>query len=175
MALKLIANYAKRLGLPGYSSHQFSVSVETEITNIDEVASECANLYATLQRSVDEQIQATGFVPDEAYGIGNRTPADSAQRSASPQGNGQSNGSNGSNGHSDTPWRCSDKQRHLIEKIVRENGLDKNLVEAQAQDMFGAGVKSLDKLAASGLIDELLERYGKRRSNGRRNGSGVSA
>ena len=30
MALKLIANYSKRLGLPGYSSHQFSVCVETE-------------------------------------------------------------------------------------------------------------------------------------------------
>ena len=24
MAIKLIANYSKRLGLPGYSSHQFS-------------------------------------------------------------------------------------------------------------------------------------------------------
>lgn len=30
MAIKLIANFSKRLGLPGYSSHQFSVSVETE-------------------------------------------------------------------------------------------------------------------------------------------------
>jgi hypothetical protein len=30
-AVKLIANYSKRLGLPGYSSHQFSVSVETEL------------------------------------------------------------------------------------------------------------------------------------------------
>ena len=26
MAIKLIANYSKRLGLPGYSSHQFEVS-----------------------------------------------------------------------------------------------------------------------------------------------------
>ena len=37
MALKLIATYSKRLGLPGYSSHQFSVCVETEISNIDDV------------------------------------------------------------------------------------------------------------------------------------------
>ena len=28
MAIKLIANYSKRLGLPGYSSHQFEVSVQ---------------------------------------------------------------------------------------------------------------------------------------------------
>jgi len=30
----LIANYAKRLGLPGYSSHQFSVSVEAELMDL---------------------------------------------------------------------------------------------------------------------------------------------
>lgn len=38
MAIKLIANYSKRLGLPGYSSHQFSVSVETELMTTDDVA-----------------------------------------------------------------------------------------------------------------------------------------
>ena len=58
MALKLIANYSKRLGLPGYSSHQFSVCVETEISNIDDVAGESSRLYDTLQKSVDEEIQA---------------------------------------------------------------------------------------------------------------------
>ena len=35
MAIKLVANYSKRLGLPGYSSHQFSVSVETELRDLD--------------------------------------------------------------------------------------------------------------------------------------------
>jgi hypothetical protein len=43
-------------GSPGYSSHQFSVSVETEITNVDDVREESARLYDTLQQSVDEQI-----------------------------------------------------------------------------------------------------------------------
>ena len=36
MAIKLIANYSKRLGLPGYSSQQFSVSVETELSAANE-------------------------------------------------------------------------------------------------------------------------------------------
>ena len=54
MALKLIANYSKRLGLPGYSSHQFSVCVETEISNIDDISGESSRLYATLQQSVDD-------------------------------------------------------------------------------------------------------------------------
>jgi hypothetical protein len=51
MAVKLIANYSKRLGLPGYSSHQFSVSVETELMNVDDVAGESERLYSLLQRA----------------------------------------------------------------------------------------------------------------------------
>ena len=68
MAIKLIANYAKRLGLPGYSSHQFSVSVETELHDATDIAGESARLYESLQKSVDEQIQQTGFVPPDGYG-----------------------------------------------------------------------------------------------------------
>lgn len=71
MALKLIANYSKRPGLPGYSSHQFSVCIETEISNIVDVAGESSRLYDTLQKSVDEDIQSTGFVPDQGYEISN--------------------------------------------------------------------------------------------------------
>lgn len=69
MAIKLVANYAKRLGLPGYSSHQFSVSIETELHEAGDIAAESARLYQTLQASVDEQIQQTGFVPPEGYGV----------------------------------------------------------------------------------------------------------
>jgi hypothetical protein len=50
MAVKIIANYSKRLGLPGYSSHQFSVSVERELTSTDNVSTEASALYDTLQR-----------------------------------------------------------------------------------------------------------------------------
>ena len=62
MALKLIANYSKRLGLPGYSSHQFSVCVETEIINTDDIAGEGARLYQTLQESVDRESHQAGQV-----------------------------------------------------------------------------------------------------------------
>jgi hypothetical protein len=53
MAVKIIANYSKRLGLPGYSSHQFSVSVEAELANTDNVTSEASRLYKTLQSAVE--------------------------------------------------------------------------------------------------------------------------
>src|SRR4029077_26479 len=135
MAVKLIANYAKRLGLPGYSSHQFSVSIETELQNLDNVREESARLYDSLQQAVDQQIQKTGFVPPDGYGM----EADK----------------NGT-------WNCSQKQRELIEKIQKENNLDQNALDRLAGEMFGAKVQALNKLQASGLIDELLDRYGKR-------------
>jgi len=139
MAVKLITNYAKRLGLPGYSSHQFSVSIETELPNLDNVAQDSARLYGSLQEVVDQQIQKTGFVPPDGYGMdGDKTGA----------------------------WNCSKKQRDLIEKIIAENKLDQTEIEQLATGMFGLRLQQLNKLQASGFIDELLDRHG----NGKRNG-----
>jgi hypothetical protein len=81
MAIKLIANYSKRLGLPGYSSHQFSVSVETELVTTDDVAAESERLYQRLQATVDEQILHTGFVPPADYGM-EPAPDSAASRQA---------------------------------------------------------------------------------------------
>jgi hypothetical protein len=136
------------------------VSIRTELTDLTQVASESTRLYGLLQDAVDHEIQQVGFMPDPAtYG------------SAPSGSNGHhANGRNGNgNGHSEPAglWRCSEKQTELILKIVRENNLDKNEVDRMAQDMFGAGVRQLDKLQASGLIDELLERHGGQRRNGR--------
>jgi hypothetical protein len=168
MALKLIANYSKRLGLPGYSSHQFSVCVETEISNIDDVAGESSRLYDTLQKSVDEEIQRTGFVPDQGYGISEQAPA-KVSRSSIPPTNGT--GETGSNGHSNgAGWHCSDKQRDLILNLVGQHGLEKQDIENLSHEMFGAAVKGLNKLQASGLIDRILEEHGGRSHAPRRNG-----
>ena len=148
MAIKLIANYSKRLGLPGFSSHQFSVSVETELVTTDDVAAESARLYQKLQSSVDEQMLQPGFVPSGGYGM--EPEAGSAHESV---GNVTPMPSNGA-------WKCSEKQKKLILTLVEEHQLDKNAVEALAQERFGKGVRQLNKVEASGLIDELLETHG---------------
>lgn len=143
MSLKLIANYSKRLGLPQFSSHSYSVTVETEITHIDDLAAESANLYQRLQDSVDDLIRYPGFIP-----------GDGATNAETPR-----NGSTSPNGSSS--WQCSDKQRDLLLKIIEENHLDKSEIEALARKRFdGRGVKQLNRLQASGLIDELLEKHG---------------
>lgn len=175
MAIKLVSNYAKRLGLPGYSSHQFSVSVETELTDLSRASDEIARLYSQLQESVDREIQQTGFVPGHDYGEVTQVHS----------GNGKGNGdqaprpnqfriTNGSNGQEH--WKCSDKQKQLILKLVMENNLDRDEVESLAIQRFGSGVKQLNKLQASGLINELLASCGQSPPNGSpRNGTGVAA
>ena len=140
MAIVFEANYSKKLGLPGFSSHQYSVTVRCEVADIKQVPAESNRIYKLLQDSVDKEIQHPGFLP-----------------------NGSGNGGNGSNGHQEhkdngkDPWECSEKQKDLILKIVAENGLDKQEVDDLAQERFGKGVKKLNKLEASGLIEELLE------------------
>src|SRR5688572_658332 len=88
MAVILNVVYMKKLGLPGFSSHSCSISVQVEVTDLSQVEQESSKLYKLLQNSVDAEIREVGFMPNVAYGIG-----DSKQ----PNGNGpQSNG----NGHS---------------------------------------------------------------------------
>lgn len=158
MAITLEANYTKKLGLPGFSSHQYSVTLRTEVADLSQVEVESSRLHGLLQASVDREIQKVGYLPSTAG-----------------SGNGQS-GSSNQNGNGAEAWSCSPKQRDLILKIVEENRLDKTQVEALAQDRFGAAVKALNKLQASALIDELLTQTGgtsggnhRRRFNGRPN------
>ena len=174
MAIKLVALYAKKIGLPSYSSHQFSVSVETELTDPGDIQGEATRIYHLLQDAVDREIQETGFVPGDEYGLrDNGSSGHTANRNHNGQhrlnGANGHNG-NGSNGNSDR-WSCSDKQKELILKLVTENELDRDSVEEIALDRFGVGVKQLNKLQASGLIAELLELCGKsdkRQVNGNR-------
>jgi len=178
MAVTLSANYSKKLGLPGFSSHFFSVSVEVELTDLTQVQAECAKLYQLLQQSVDKEIKQVGFVPDEFFGIeaignGQNTQkgrphqqyqnGNGSHRNGNSQGhhkgsNGHSHSSNGSNGDS---WNCTDGQRGFILRIVNENQIDKQEVEVLSQQLYQLGVKQLNKMQASQLIEELLAKAGK--------------
>jgi hypothetical protein len=148
--ITLECNYSKKLGLPGYSSHQFAITLRTELADVSQVQTESARLYKLLQEGVDTSIKETGYLP--ANGNGN------AQRGGNGNGHGQDNGA----------WNCSGKQRDLILKIVDEHKLEKAKIESLAQDRFGKTVKALNKLEASGLIEELLEQTGQSKGNGRR-------
>ena len=156
--ITLECNYSKKLGLPGYSSHQFSITLRTEIADLNQVQSESARLYKLLQEGVDTSIKETGYLPTNG-GNGN------GQRGGQ-NGNGNGNG-NGQSQADNAAWNCSGKQKYLILKIVEEHKLEKAKVETLAQDRFGKTVKALNKLEASGLIEELLEMTGQSKGRSR--------
>ena len=158
--ITLEANYSKKIGLPQYSSHQFSITLKSEITDLSKVQDESSRLYQELQHAVDTSIQDVGYLP-EASGNGNGHHTH--ERSSDGHSNGRTTHTNG-NGKD--VWNCSDKQRDLIIKIVDEHKLDKNDIEKLSLERFSKGVKALNKLEASGLIDELLEKHGGKQ-NGR--------
>lgn len=187
MAIKLNTSYSKKLGLPGYSSHAFSASVEVELGDLNQASAECARLYGLLQASVDHEIRHTGFVPDHTYGMEPPAngiipmPSQAGQHSENrfgmsgaangnghtphPRGHGYRNGGGNGNGNGANTapgWQCSPKQRELIRSIMAENGLTDERVDGLAQQRFGVGLAGLNKLQASGLIDELLESFGGR-------------
>jgi hypothetical protein len=147
MAVIIESNYSKKLGLPAYSSHSYSVTIRSEVADLSQVERESAKLYSILQASVDREIQEVGFCP-----VGNG----SAPRTT----NGHASESNGDQ------WACSDKQKELILKVVDEHRLDKQEVESLAKQMFNTPVKALNKMQASGLIEELLSKYGPQKTNG---------
>ena len=182
MAITLEANYAKKLGLPNFSSHQYCVTIRTELTDLSQVAEESARLYRVLQDAVDREIQEVGFMPDAStYGMhasqnGNGGNGHPGNGNGHPR-NGNGHATNGSyspaNGTRRAPipasdgWNCTEGQKGFILRIINESKLEKREVEAMAQQLFGVGVKDLDKLQASQLIEELLEKTGKK-TNGRR-------
>jgi hypothetical protein len=154
--ITLECNYQKKLGLPGYSSHQFAITLRTEIADLNQVQAESARLYKLLQEGVDTSIKETGYLPTNGTGSGQRG-------GQSGNGNGQNQNQPAENG----TWNCSGKQKDLILKIVEEHKLEKSKVEGLAQDRFGKTVKALNKLEASGLIEELLEMTGQSKGRSR--------
>jgi hypothetical protein len=139
MPLILEANYRKKIGLPGYSSHQYSLTLKTELKDLGHAETESVRLHRKLQAAVGRQLQQVGFLPGQTNG--QRQPKASARDRDQPD-----------------PWACSARQKKLILKLTDEHRLDKVMVDDLAQEKFGHGVKQLDKLEASALIDELLAR-----------------
>ena len=83
----------------GPTSDNFSVSLKAEVARLEDVPGEVERVYQILQASVDGQIVNAGFVP------GQEQPAPAPKNDAS---------------NDSRPWKCSDKQKALIQKIVSD-------------------------------------------------------
>ena len=168
MAIILQMTYQKKLGLPNYSSHSCAVTLTVEIPDVSVAAQESSKLYALLQTAVDNEIQQVGFMPDSTtYGMNNRQTNGHAGNGNGHSGNGNHRTA-ASASNNDDRWNCTDGQKGFILRIISESKLNKQDVEEQALQLFGIGVKALDKMQASQLIEELLEKTGKQNGNGQR-------
>ena len=102
-------------------------------------------------------------------------PAQAAAQVQPVRGNGHANGSNGHHGTNGNgngrhigqseAWSCSDKQKALILKIVEDNRLDKQDIEALAQERFSKGGRQSNRREASGRSEERLETHGGNQGN----------
>ena len=150
MAILLEFNYGKKLGLPGYSSHNFGVSMKAEVNDPEAIPEEAERVYSILQQSVDREIANPGFVPS-----GNGKAAQV-----------QPNGNNA--GTDPDSWNCSIRQRALILNILERNGLDPEVVEELSRELHGRPMSDLGKMQVSSVIGEILDRWGRHpKANGK--------
>jgi hypothetical protein len=149
--IEIQTTYSKKLGLPNFSSHSFSVTVRAEISSLRRLEIESARLYRLLQTSVDKEVQEVGFLPDATkYGM-------------LANGNAGQNGDSG-NGHRTSAAsvpatdasHSSEKQKTLIAKVAKEQKFTDEDLEGIAQRLFKLPLEQLDRKKTSRFITELL-------------------
>ena len=133
------------------------ISITSEVSDLSQVEAEVSRVYAVLQGSVDREIVNPGFVPGGPPPPPAPVPAQRGGYSNGQAGNGASLPVN--RVAAAGAWKCSPKQRELIEKVIAEHRLNSGDVDGLAQQRFGVGLAQLNKLQASGLIAELLDTY----------------
>ena len=156
MAILLEIHYDKRLGLPGYSSHDFGVSLKTEVTDLDQIRQESERAYQILQKSVDSQIIHRGYVPDQVNnsGVTNQEEKDNTSEGIDK------------NDNNTEKWNCTVRQRDLILNVLERNNLDPQTANELGVELHGKKMDRLTKLQVSGVITELLNRFGRKKNKG---------
>ncbi|HVY69026.1 MAG TPA: hypothetical protein VHH73_03820 [Verrucomicrobiae bacterium] len=105
----LECNYSKKIGLPGDSSRQFSITLRSELSDVGQVQAESARLYNLLQQGVDASIQQVGFLPD------NNGDGHSSDGHTNGGGNGRhANQTDGRAVGRGETWTCKPEQGDLI-------------------------------------------------------------
>ena len=146
MAILLEFNYGKKLGLPGFSSHNFGVSMKAEVNDPEAIPQEAERVYSILQQSVDSQIANPGFIPSVNGKIEIKEPEVDPDK-----------------------WNCTERQKGLLLTILDRNGLEPIVVEDLSREIHGRSMADLGKMQVSAVIGEVLDRWGKhpKNANGR--------
>jgi len=142
MPTVLQVTYSKKLGLPNYSSHSYTVSITTDVESVAAAQNQSALLYKLLQNQVDEDMKDPGYLPDpQTYA---RPVPNAKVLSVTTV---------------EADWACSKAQRAMIVAIVDSCGLQKRQVDDLAKELFGGGVRTLNSKQAARFIKELRARH----------------
>jgi hypothetical protein len=143
MPVIITACVSKKVGQANYGSAGYSLTVQCEVSNLDQVKEESHRLYNLLNESINSEL--SGENQEEK-----RAEWPTIVRNNAPQ---------------EQEWRCSPAQKLLIEKIANENDV-MGEVESLADEMFSSPLSQLNKMQASSLLQEVIARWGKKPSRG---------
>ena len=157
MAIQITASVGKKAGLPNYGSKSFTLSCTKEVTDIRNLEAESVKLHELLEQIVEAQIEK-----------------DESTEHVAPVNRIRSNGAQ-SNDHDEDQWKCSPKQASLIKTLLKDHGLEEE-ADRLSQQLWQLPIPSLNKLQASGLIENLLaitkQAKPRSRTNGRHYANG---
>ncbi|MDP6719982.1 MAG: hypothetical protein QGF59_15080 [Pirellulaceae bacterium] len=153
--LKLNVGISKKIGLPDYGSLGTTCNVEVEVDgrlifdDLDGFHQKVRQAYVACAQAVnDELARQQGSCNQDANQPTAAMRADPATPSATTNGNGHRNTTNGGG--------ASQKQINYTNQLAGQiNGLGVRRLEALANKMFGKPIAGMSSLDASGLIDTL--------------------
>ena len=144
------------MGVPGYSSHDFGVSMKTEVTDVNEIGEESERVYRILQQSVDSKIVHKGYVSEQVNDSTGSDHDNSKEPNVDPD-----------------KWNCTQRQKGLLLTILDRNGLEPIVVEDLSREIHGRSMADLGKMQVSAVIGEAIGRWGRnsQNANGRKGAS----
>ena len=151
MAIQITASVGKKAGLPHYGSKSFTLSCTKEVTDIRNLEAESIKLHELLEQIVEAQIEQ-----------------DESTEHIAPVNRLKTNGIT-TNGNGE--WRCSEKQRELLLKLISTHNLAE-IAEEMSREMFTCSPKDLNKLQASGLIQRILDEHASKKLSKSKSGNG---
>jgi hypothetical protein len=155
MAIQIVASVGKKVGQPNYGSKSFNLSCTKEVTDLGNLEAESVKLYQLLEQIVEAQIE--------------KDERDETTEQVAPVNRIKTNGIK-TNGNGEG-WNCSEKQRELIVKLIKDHNLEE-VAEEMSKAMFGCSPEALNKLQASGLIQRILDEFASKKHSKSKNGNG---
>ena len=152
MAIQIVASVGKKVGQPNYGSKSFNLSCTKEITDLGTLEAESIKLHRLLEQIVEAQIEKDESTEHVAQV--NRLNTSGVRTNGNGEG-----------------WHCSEKQRELIVKLIKDRNLEE-VAEEMSKEMFGCSPEALNKLQASGLIQRILEEFANKKPSKGKNGNG---